>query len=726
MKPKTFAFATGATMIALGFYSPLSAAVTVDGVRNVAESYVEQAVQQTTTAWGADNALANLNAVQNNNDLFVHLAAKATDNAIIIFIDSKAGGINFIANNTIASGGEEFTINSLGSSASAGMTFETGFLADYALRIYINGAGDEAFINRYDLQTGTRTYVGSSKQTTPALPVSGFVSSLKIDLSSIDPPFASITKGIEFGLNLPQLGVPSGGSQTVKMFAVLVNNNSSFGSNQVLASRTADTTVIGSAINSINFQTEPGTQTLSLTVSYNDTDGDGIPDNIDTDDDNDGLLDTVETNAGIYVSPANTGSNPLVADTDGDGRKDGPEVTGAALGYVSNPNVKNFLTMAVPGTYTFPEWQVDGSASNAMTQGATSSITAQYDWTLNYRFTFDDYVPVIEYKYAADGSYTNSWGNGSNNFAVPFSATGFYRFQFNNQTLAQSLTRIVYPNVAAYLAAYGLTSGSDADGDGLNNEAEFAANTDPTEADTDLDGTPDNSDASPLSAVRDVLFSVDMSIVQAQGNFNPAVDGVVVDFFNGILGSLPDLVLSDPNTDGVWTGTLANVNAPLGAPSGGYKFKNTRPGAADNGYEGAITNRTFLFAVPNTVQTLPTVFFNNVTTASSGYQTWSAANAGGQGPNLDFDGDGVANAIEYFMGETGSTKTINPLPVANVVSWKRNPAATVTGYKVWYSTNLNTWTDVTASADISDSNFVKYTLPVSDPKRFIRLEVTVP
>ena len=58
-----------------------------------------------------------------------------------------------------------------------------------------------------------------------------------------------------------------------------------------------------------------------------DTDSDGIGDACDTDDDGDGLLDVSETNTGIYVSPGDTGTNPLLADTDADGFDDGLEVT---------------------------------------------------------------------------------------------------------------------------------------------------------------------------------------------------------------------------------------------------------------------------------------------------------------------------------------------------------------------------------------------------------------
>jgi hypothetical protein len=44
------------------------------------------------------------------------------------------------------------------------------------------------------------------------------------------------------------------------------------------------------------------------------------------DSDSDGLDDAVETNTGIYVSPANTGTNPNKADTDSDGAGDWYEV----------------------------------------------------------------------------------------------------------------------------------------------------------------------------------------------------------------------------------------------------------------------------------------------------------------------------------------------------------------------------------------------------------------
>jgi subtilisin family serine protease len=61
-----------------------------------------------------------------------------------------------------------------------------------------------------------------------------------------------------------------------------------------------------------------GIQEPLLLLAYDDTDGDGIPDNVDTDDDDDGLPDVDELTAG---------TNPFLADTDGDGFDDGMEVT---------------------------------------------------------------------------------------------------------------------------------------------------------------------------------------------------------------------------------------------------------------------------------------------------------------------------------------------------------------------------------------------------------------
>jgi hypothetical protein len=58
-----------------------------------------------------------------------------------------------------------------------------------------------------------------------------------------------------------------------------------------------------------------------------DTDGDLAGDACDQDDDDDALLDYYETNTGTFNGAFDTGTDPLVVDTDGDGIDDGVEVS---------------------------------------------------------------------------------------------------------------------------------------------------------------------------------------------------------------------------------------------------------------------------------------------------------------------------------------------------------------------------------------------------------------
>lgn len=60
--------------------------------------------------------------------------------------------------------------------------------------------------------------------------------------------------------------------------------------------------------------------------SQTDTDSDSMGDACDQDDDGDAVLDDYETGPGPYVSPFDTGTNPLLSDTDGDGFDDGVEI----------------------------------------------------------------------------------------------------------------------------------------------------------------------------------------------------------------------------------------------------------------------------------------------------------------------------------------------------------------------------------------------------------------
>ncbi len=583
----------------------------VDGQRLAEEYSHELAVQTVTSGWGAGNVLANLHAAQSPTSLHLFLSGRANGNAILLFLDTKPGGRNFVANNTILTGGEANTVNSLGQSPTAGMTWEMGFEPDYALRIY--GAGTDAHVNVYNLQTGTRAYAGNSGVGNLS---SNFVSSIRTTWQDVAADaYATAASGVEMTLSLNGLGIPQG-QHTVKMTAMLVNGNSDYGSNQFLASRNQTADAAGS-LSSLNWETDTGAQTLSFTVTFEDSDGDGMADALDPDDDNDLLPDTVETNTGIYVSNTNTGSDPKSADSDEDTYRDNEEVSGTALGYLSDPNVPNHFSMAVPGNYTEPMWLEDGSAGNTMTRVGTAAAT-QYQWTMDYRFLAP--VPRLQFKYAANGTWARQWGTtqsaggveaGGENLNAAVPASGFYTFTLDTKSLTQSFLRKTFPTLELFQSAYGITA-ENADADAWTDAQEYAANTDPLNADSDGDGLPDHTDPNPLVAATayDIWATAqNLPAASAARTADPDADGFsnAAEFLFGTApltanGSLTDIVKLSETTWGViWLGRGSaasyvveitdNLAAPwqpsgiatelassqVGVPSGYTRFQSALP-----------------------------------------------------------------------------------------------------------------------------------------------------
>jgi hypothetical protein len=117
---------------------------------------------------------------------------------------------------------------------------------------------------------------------------------------------------------------------------------------------------------------------------------------------------------------------------------------------------------------------------------------------------------------------------------------------------------------------------------------------------------------------------------------------------------------------------------------------------------------------------------------ATGYDTWADAHAGGQAADLDFDGDGVENGIEYFMGETGSSFTAGPAISGKTVSWTKGGSYTGTygtDYHIETSSTLaaGSWTPVLVSdPNLNNGSPLQYTLPAGPTKAFTRLVVTGP
>lgn len=115
----------------------------------------------------------------------------------------------------------------------------------------------------------------------------------------------------------------------------------------------------------------------------------------------------------------------------------------------------------------------------------------------------------------------------------------------------------------------------------------------------------------------------------------------------------------------------------------------------------------------------------------AGYAGWADLNAPGQTMDQDHDHDGVDNGIEYFMGETGSTFTVNPTITGGTITWPMGfdyAGVYGTDYEVQTSTDLVTWSQAAEgtgpdSVAVNPGTSVIYTMPASGGKIFIRLVV---
>jgi hypothetical protein len=110
------------------------------------------------------------------------------------------------------------------------------------------------------------------------------------------------------------------------------------------------------------------------------------------------------------------------------------------------------------------------------------------------------------------------------------------------------------------------------------------------------------------------------------------------------------------------------------------------------------------------------------------YDYWAVANAGGQAANLDFDNDGVANGIEYFMNAAPGF-TANPAFVGNTVTWPNGgnipSSAYGTQFSVQTSSDLASWTNVPASDSGLNNAASSLSYGVlGASKQFVRLKVT--
>ena len=732
------------TLVATFAALPARAAITVDGTKE-ADYGAPLAVQTVTSGWGAGNVLASLSARQEGSSLKLFLAGRPDGNAFILFIDSKAGGANVLLNNLITGGGDEYAINNFGASSSSGMTFESGFAPDFAIRIH--GGGWTAL---YPLAPGSsRSYLG---QSTAATVSGGPVTALRTIYNNVTGNYADHNSGVELDLNIAALGVPTGSSQPVRFMAVLINEGSDFASNQTLGPLPAGSGNLGNGFRTTNFDNVSGTQTISMTVDNADADNDGITDAADPDDDNDGLEDTVETNTGIFVSAADTGSNPLIADTDGDGANDGAEVTAG-----KNPNKKNYASMLIAGNFLTPSWSDTPTADNTM-----SAVSGdEFGWQINRLFAAPT---AIQFKFLG-GSWSTNWGAsatpgiaslGSGNISLQ-TGSGVFRIYFNADTLAYNLARATFGTYAEYAAAYGVPGGAadDDDADGLTNQQEYAANTSPLAGDTDGDNLSDPSeiDGSAATGTLGVPLPTNPLLADTDGDglrddweltyfLDPTDDGSVVAYTNYIpadigltISANPNGGSSDPDND-----LLTNLqefsagSSPLAAGTGfvANNAKITIPGAF-NGWdaEGTTSNTMaltgnftwkllFYFAAPPNGGSFK--FANGTAFGSPANKNWGAQipdNGVAVLNGGDINGSAVFTAAGYYaVNFNDFTLAYSLAPLA---ATDADTDGLPDEYEAFYggqlptpTTNLDPATDYNGDGKTTAQNYADGTNPVKD------------
>ena len=135
---------------------------------------------------------------------------------------------------------------------------------------------------------------------------------------------------------------------------------------------------------------------------------------------------------------------------------------------------------------------------------------------------------------------------------------------------------------------------------------------------------------------------------------------------------------------------------------------------------------------------------------SAGYASWAAINAIDSAANLDKDGDGVNNAVEYVLGGDVNTNDLSKLPQGTIsgtdmIFTFQRKVDTIDGstvVEIEVGTTLAAWPTVyTVGADTAGStpgvvvtedsspgfDTITLTVPMgADPKKFARLNVEVP
>jgi methionine-rich copper-binding protein CopC len=244
----------------------------------------------------------------------------------------------------------------------------------------------------------------------------------------------------------------------------------------------------------------------------------------------------------------------------------------------------------------------------------------------------------------------------------------------------------------------------------------------------------DDISTSPLASVGTIEIvsgSLNISSSSITGDTVYAYQGGIASP-NSVLAVVANTTVNDSI---LGTGLTASNTIYLPASLSHYQYTGARSGqGAFSAYLALIADTTtnwtaipeFQDAPTNLIPNDPATVFlmNSFILGTSSFSNWASSNGATSDPLADHDGDGVKNAVEYFMGQTGSSFTTMPSVMNGAVTWVKDSSANAS-YVIKTSADLMTWT--TAPTGVVDNGSrVIFTLPTGQAKIFVRLEVTVP
>ena len=166
------------------------------------------------------------------------------------------------------------------------------------------------------------------------------------------------------------------------------------------------------------------------------------------------MLDGVETNTGVFVDASNTGSNPHVKDSDGDGAQDGLEVSG---GFDPN-DVKSVASVQLKGGNFTVRHVSAGSIADRTSMEAVLSGEETADDEITVQRGFINFVDDQSRAYRDSIEPYPLWGPDGNGEGAPFGGLGDFGGGPNHNNFAIEVTGKIFIQAPGGLVMIGVNS----------------------------------------------------------------------------------------------------------------------------------------------------------------------------------------------------------------------------------------------------------------------------